>query len=123
MPDAGARYDVDLVHRGLQGFCGPYSFCTTSLETLRLQPDGQFALGSSTTSTLDTGVAFTGVGSYPPDQRGTYEVQAGGRIHLAFADGTAKDETFAIQVDKAGNPDPGTEGVILDEDNFYKETD
>ena len=123
IPAAGARYDVDLVHRSFQGLCGPYSFCTTSLATLRLQSDGQFVLGSSTTSTLDTPISFTGAGSYPPDQHGTYDVQAGGRIHLAFADGTVKDETFALQTDKAGNPDPVTEGVMLDEDNFYKETD
>jgi prepilin-type processing-associated H-X9-DG protein len=66
---------------------------------------------------------FTAVGSYPADQHGTYEIQANGRIHLAFADGSVKDKTIAVLTDTSGNPDPVREGLMLDEDNFYVESD
>jgi hypothetical protein len=123
IPDAGARYDVNLVHRGFQGMCGLILGCTTWENWLRLMPDGQFVYSRSTTTTMgDPGMGpFTAAGSYPPDEHGTYEVGAGGRIHLAYADGTTKDHTFAVQLSAAGQPDPGGEGVFLDEDNFYKD--
>jgi hypothetical protein len=123
IPDAGARYEVNLVHRGFQGMCGLYLGCTTWEHWLQLLPDGQFIYSKSTTTTMgDGGLGpFTYVGSYPPDEHGTYAVQPNGRIHLAYADGTAKDFTFAVQLGPAGQPDPGGEGVFLDEDNFYKD--
>jgi len=125
VPDAGARYDVSLLHRSFHGLCGLLPGCTTSLASLRLLPDGQFVLSSSSTTTLGGAGSpiFTAVSSFPPDEHGTYDVQAGGRVRLAFADGTVKDRTFAIQTDKAGRPDPVNEGLMLDEDNYYVETD
>jgi len=124
IPDAGARYDVNLVHRGFRGMCGLIFGCTTWASWLQLLPDGQFVYSTSTTSTMgDPGSGpFTYVGSYPPDEHGTYEVQPNGRIHLAYADGTAKDFTFAVQLGAAGQPDPAGEGVFLDEDNFYEDS-
>jgi hypothetical protein len=63
---------------------------------------------------------FIGVASYPPDERGTYQVLPGGRIHLAFADGTARDETFAVLTnDDTLAPDPVGEGVFVGADNYY----
>jgi hypothetical protein len=123
VPAAGARYDVNLVHRGFQGMCGLILGCTTWENWLRLMPDGQFVYSRSTTTTMgDPGLGpFTAAGSYPPDEHGTYEVLAGGHIRLAYADGSVKDHTFAVQYDKAGNPDPTGEGVFLDEDNFYRD--
>lgn len=123
--DAGSRYTVNLTHRWFQGMCGLYLGCTTGLQSLQLLPDGEFINSHSTTSTMgDPGSGpFTYVGSYPPDEHGTYEVQAGGKIHLAFADGTAKDYTFAVQTNQAGQPDPAAEGVMLDDDNYYREDD
>jgi hypothetical protein len=117
----GARYSTNLTHRSFHGFCGPFSFCTTSLETLALLPDGQFVRSASSLSTLDTGVGFTAAGAYPPDQHGTYEVQAGGKIHFAYADGTIKDQTFAVLTNSAHAPDPVAEGVMVDDENFYYE--
>lgn len=123
IPEAGARYDVNLVHRGFQGMCGLILGCTTWQHWLRLMPDGQFVYSKSTTTTMgDPGMGpFTAVGSYPPDEHGAYAVQPDGRIHLAYADGSTKDYTFAVQLNAAGQPDPGGEGVFLDEDNFYKD--
>jgi hypothetical protein len=125
IPDAGARYDVDLLHRSFHGLCGLLAGCTTSLSSLRMLPDGEFVLSSSSTTTLG-GVGsptFSAVSSFPPDEHGTYEVQAGGRLRLTFADGTVTDKSFAIQTNKAGQPDPVNEGLMLDEDNYYVETD
>jgi CARDB len=123
VPEAGARYGVNLVHRGFQGMCGLILGCTTWENWLTLAADGQFVYSKSTTTTMgDPGIGpFTAAGSYPPDEHGTYEVLAGGKIRLAYADGSVKEHTFAIQTDKAGTPDPIGEGVFLDEDNFYKD--
>ena len=123
IPPAGSRYTTNLVHRGFRGMCGLILGCTTWENWLQLLPDGQFVYSRSTTTTMgDPGVGpFTAAGSYPPDEHGTYEVQAGGRIHLAYADGTTKDHTFAVALGASGQPDPTGEGVFLDEDNFYKD--
>ena len=80
--------------------CGLITGCTITEMYLTLTPDGQFVLSHSTTASVgDPGLGpYTVAGNYPPDQHGTYSVLAGGKIHLAFADGSVKDETFAVQV-------------------------
>jgi hypothetical protein len=123
IPAAGATYGFnEEEHTDFTGMCGLIVGCTITEQYLTLEPDGQFVLSHSTTASVgDPGVGpYTVAGNYPPDQHGTYAVQAGGRIHLAFADGSVKDETFAVQVsDKTHQPDPVGEGVILDDVNFY----
>lgn len=123
IPAAGARYSfADHEHFDFSGFCGFVTGCTVTKKFLTLTPDGQFVLSHSTTATMgDPGLGpFTAVGSYPPDQHGTYEVIAGGKIHLAFADGTARDATFAVLTkDDTLQPDPVAEGVFVGVDNFY----
>ena len=102
--------------------CGLILGCTVTQKFLSMAPDGKFILSRSTTSTMgDPGMGpFTAVGSYPPDQHGTYEVLDGGRIRLAFADGTVKTETFAVDTNHETNaPDPVGEGVLIGADNFY----
>ena len=85
-----------------------------------MTPDGQFVLTRSTLSTMgDPGFGpYTAAGSWPPDQHGTYEIQAGGKIVMTFADGTVRTETFAEDT-KDGRPSPTGEGVFVGEDNFY----
>jgi hypothetical protein len=121
VPAAGARYTItEQKHTSFSGFCGFITGCTTSQEYLTLTPDGQFVLTRSTLSTMgDPGFGpYTAVGSYPPDQHGTYEVQAGGKIVLTYADGTVRVETFAEDT-KDGQPSPTGEGVFIGEDNYY----
>jgi hypothetical protein len=116
IPAANARYGYnELRHWAFSGYCGLISGCTVTKDYFTLTPDGQFVLSHSFTSTIGDPNAgpYTAVGSYPPGERGTYTVLAGGRIHLAFADGTVRDETFALTSD----------GVMLGEDNFYPDTD
>jgi hypothetical protein len=123
IPAAGARYSfADHEHFDFSGFCGFITGCTVTKKFLTLTPDGQFVLSHSTTATMgDPGLGpFTAVGAYPPDQHGTYEVLAGGKIHLAFADGTTRDETFAVLTkDDTLQPDPVAEGVFVGVDNYY----
>jgi hypothetical protein len=57
----------------------------------------------------------------PPDQHGTYEVRAGGRIRLAFADGSVSVRTIGIGLAKDGKTDPAGVGLLLDDVNFYKD--
>jgi hypothetical protein len=121
IPPAGKRYQFnEHRHASFQGLCGLITGCTTTQEYLTLTPDGQFVLTRSTLSTIgDPGSGpYTAAGSWPPDQHGTYDVQAGGKIVLTFANGTVRTETFAEDT-KDGRPSPTGEGVFVGEDNYY----
>jgi hypothetical protein len=50
-----------------------------------------------------------------------YEVQSGGRIRLAFADGSVSVRTIGIGIGAGGRPDAAGEGLLLDDVNFYKD--
>lgn len=121
IPPAGTRFAInEHQHTGFSGMCGFITGCVISEQYLSLLPDGQFVLSRSTTASVgDPGAGpYTVAGNYPADQHGTYEVQAGGRIALTYADGSVKFETFAVDT-KNGAPDPLDEGVFIGEDNFY----
>jgi hypothetical protein len=119
-PKAGTRLDVRLEHRGFSGLCGLVLGCTTWHETLAMGPNGQFVRTSSSISTLGgVGTPFVYGAQFPPDEHGTYEIQSRGRAVLRYADGTVKTHTIGIMRDKRGRPAPATEGVLLDDTNFY----
>ena len=123
IPPAGTRLTInEQKHTSFQGYCGLITGCTTSQEWLTLTPDGQFVLSRTTLSTIgDPGLGpYTAAGSYPPDQHGTYDIQAGGKIVLSYADGTVRAETFAYDT-KDGAASPTGEGVFIGEDNYYPE--
>lgn len=122
IPAAGTRLDVSLINRGFSGFCGLIVGCTTWTDYLTLRTDGQFALSSQSLSSMGgSGVPFTYAWSAPPDQHGTYEVQNGGRIRLAFADGSVSVRTIGIGIGTGGRPDAAGTGLLLDDVNFYKD--
>ncbi len=122
VPAPGATFTVNEIrHFSFWGFCGLISGCSTTKQYLTLTPTGEFVLSRSTLTTIgDPGFGpYTAAGSYPPDQHGTYAVGAG-TIHLAFADGSVRDEPFAILTNDADlQPNLLGEGVMLGEDNFY----
>ena len=122
----GAKLSTpELRHWSFQGFCGLISGCSTTKQYLTLGPDGAFILSRSTLTTIgDPGFGpYTAAGSYPPDQHGTYAIGAG-TIHLAFADGSVRDEPFAVLTNDSDlQPNIAGEGVMLGEDNFYPDTD
>ena len=123
IPEAGARFAFnEHRHFSFSGMCGMIFGCTTTQQYLSMAADGQFIwTRQSLTTAGDPGLGpWTAVGSYPPDQRGTYEVLAGGKIQLSYADGTVKVETFAVDTNRTTRqPDPLGEGVLIGEDNFY----
>ncbi|MBE2315613.1 hypothetical protein DVA67_006475 [Solirubrobacter sp. CPCC 204708] len=123
IPPAGTRFSFfEHKHVDFNGMCGMYLGCSVTQKFLSMSPDGKFILSRSTTTTMgDPGMGpFTAIGSYPPDQHGTYEVLAGGKIQLSYADGTVKVETFAVDTNHETDvPDPVGEGVLIGEDNFY----
>lgn len=123
IPKAGQRYNVSLIHRGFSGICGFITGCTTWFESLALNDRGEFVRGSSSMSSIgDAGSGsppFVGVGVYPPDEAGTYEVLSKGRIRFSYLDGTVKVETIGVEVDAAGRPAPNAEGILIADTNFY----
>jgi hypothetical protein len=123
IPPAGARLNfTEHKHVDFSGMCGMFLGCTITQQFLSMSPDGRFILSRSTTTTAgDPGMGpWTAIGSYPPDQHGTYEVLAGGKLQLSYADGTVKVETFAVDTNHdTGVPDPLGEGVLIGADNFY----
>lgn len=126
LPKPGSRWQLELHNQGFSGFCGLITGCTTWHEWLTLRADGQFALSSSTISTLgDPGgsTPFTAAWNYPPDKHGTYAVEARGRIRLSYADGRVVLKTIGIELDRAGRPDPVGTGLLLGETNFYPDDD
>jgi hypothetical protein len=118
---AGTRFTInEHEHTGFSGMCGLITGCVITEKYLSLLPDGQFVLSKSTTASVgDPGTGpYTVAGNYPPDQHGTYEVQAGGKIALTYADGSVQVQTFAVDT-KDGVADANGEGVFIGEDNFY----
>ncbi len=115
----GARFDFkDHEQTSFFGLCGVYSTCTISYEYLTLTAAGEFVTDRASTTASDSPTSYVQAGSFPPDQRGTYEIRAGGVIRLTYANGTVKDETFAVQT-KSGKPEPVTEGVMVGDVNYY----
>jgi hypothetical protein len=123
VPAAGATFTVNEIrHFSFSGFCGLITGCSTTKKYLTLTPAGEFVLSRSTLTTAgDPGSGpYTAAGSYPPDQHGTYTVTAPGTIHLAFADGSVRDEPFAVLTNDSDlQPNLLGEGVMLGEENFY----
>jgi hypothetical protein len=123
LPRAGSRYDVSLVHRNFQGYCGFLVGCTTWTEWLTLRADGNFALSSMTIGSMGGGGApFTSGWVAPPDQHGRYAIESRGRIRLTYADGRVVVKTIGVEY-RNGRPDPSGQGLLLDETNFYPDSD
>lgn len=119
IPKPGTTYQVSQYFMGFSGLCGLITGCTTWRSDVVLTSSGEFVLTSSSTTTSGGGlVPFVAVGSYPPDEHGTYRIEGRGRIRLAFADGHVENKTIAVFRDKGGKPDPVNVGFILDDEYF-----
>jgi hypothetical protein len=120
-PAAGTRLQVAQEFIGYSGLCGLITGCSTWHEYLTLNSNGEFVLSRESLTTIGgsgPGETFVAAGSYPPDQHGTYAIEKGARIKLAFADGTTQTKTFAIFLNKEGKPDPTYAGVLLGTNYF-----
>jgi hypothetical protein len=122
IPAAGSRYQTSLEHLSYRGLCGLITGCSTSREAFTLTSDGGFLESSSSLTTMGDGFSspFIAAGGYPPDQYGTYEIQAGGTFVRHYANGTTKISTIGVSPDAAGNPDPINEDLLIGETNYYK---
>lgn len=120
VPAPGARFQVELEHRGFRGFCGLITGCSTWYYSLGLSDAGTFVKTRSSLTTVGDGWSspYVAAGSYPPDQYGTYVVLENGLIQLSFANGTVEKYPFGVQLGD-GKPDPAGEGVLLGETNYY----
>lgn len=123
VPRPGSRYGVELIHRGFSGYCGFITGCTTWSEWLTLRADGNFALSSMTIGSMGGGGApFTAAWNAPPDKYGRYEVLSGARLKLSYADGRVVFKTIGIEL-RRGRPDAKGEGLLLNDTNFYPDSD
>lgn len=120
IPAPGARFQVELEHRGFRGLCGLITGCSTWYYSLGLSDGGTFVKTRSSLTTVGDGWSspYVAAGSYPPDQYGTYVVLENGLMQLSFANGTVEKYPFGVQL-KDGKPDPAGEGVLLGETNYY----
>jgi hypothetical protein len=117
----GTKLAVSLKSIYVGGYW-PYQVVTTYW--LEMRADGAFMLSRQTLGSW--GLPGTpGSGNFvsvPPDQRGTYAVLPGGKLRLAYADGTVEDRTIGIYRDpKTGSADPAVDGLWLDDDPFWKD--
>ncbi|MBB2890486.1 hypothetical protein [Flexivirga oryzae] len=125
LPAAGTRVAVNLMNRGYSGMCGLYGGCSTWSTSLAMTDDGHFVLTSGSISSFSGSGSFGWASDYPPDKKGTYQVEAGGRIRLHYDSGKTEVRTFAEKYDAAGHPDPadasGDAGVVFGADRFWRD--
>ncbi len=108
---AGTRYDTNAQYINGFGICPYCSFVSVGLV---LTPDGQFARSSAVSgTTYESSFAVL-----PPDQHGSYTVDARGRIRFTYADGHVVTETVATMLGRADTPDP-TYGLLLDDSAYF----
>lgn len=121
---AGTKFKITLINRGYYGVCGITFSCTTWAEYLTLDRSGKFGRTRSSLTTSGGGsIPFIAIGSYPPEDRGSYQVLSNGRIRFRYDNGETSVETLTIQTNKKGRPDAAREGVLLDDVWFYKDDD
>jgi hypothetical protein len=120
---AGTRLEVDLKSIYIAGYW-PNQIITTYW--LAMTKSGEFALSSQTIGSFG-GLGGPGSGNFvsvPPDQKGTYQVLAGGKLRLTYADGKVVDRTIAYYRDpETGSTDPAKDGLWLDDDPYWKDDD
>lgn len=120
----GTRFKTRLINRGYFGACGITPYCSTWLRNVQLTRGGRFGRQSSSITTGGTpGVNFIAISKLGPDERGRYRILSGSRIRFNFANGRKLTETLIVQTNKRGRPDPVREGLLLDGEWYYRDTD
>lgn len=112
------RFNVSLMRNDFTGTCGIW--CNTWTEWLTMDKKGRFVLSRVSYGSLGgPGGPGTVWGSVSPDHKGTYKVGKHGQVTLKFANGKTERHTLAIEHDARRKPNPGGQGLILGERNFY----
>lgn len=124
LPRPGARFKVKLRAAGYSGLCGITPSCTTWNENLILERNGKFGRQTSSLTTGGGGaLPFVAIGKLGPNERGRYQVLSRSRIRFRYASGKVKTQTIVVQLNKRNRPDPAREGLLIDDDWFYHDTD
>lgn len=110
---AGTKFDVTGSYINSFGIC-PLSCSFTTIE-LSMSSNGEFARAAGIAGFFGEGGSY---GALPPEDHGTYAIDARGRIVFTYADGHIVTNTIAAMTDKAGNPDPNY-GILLDDLDFF----
>jgi len=122
LPGRGSRFGVQLRSAGYYGLCGVTPYCSTWQENLTLTRDGRFGRQRSSLTTSGGGaLPFVAIGKLGPDERGRYKVLSRSRIRFRYASGKTEVQTIAVQLDRRGRPDAAREGLLLDDDWFYRD--
>ncbi|MDP9821598.1 hypothetical protein J2S59_001407 [Nocardioides massiliensis] len=113
----GQRFSVNLKRHDFHGNC--LVFCNTRTEWLQFNKNGRFVLSSMSIGSWGVPGSGGQWSTIPPDEKGTYQVIARGRVQLNFASGKKQRHTLAIDHDIRNKPSPGGAGLILGDRNFY----
>jgi hypothetical protein len=114
-PAAGTTFDLYAHSLNGSGVCGVS--CTYVASEILFKPDGAFARSTSVSSSTPEG-DFTAL---PPDQHGTYAIQAGGKVLFTYAGGHTLTETIGIMNADDDHPDPQY-GILLDGSIYWGPT-
>lgn len=111
--EAGSKFDATGSYINGFGIC-PISCSFTTIE-LSMSANGEFARAAGVAGFFGEGGSY---GALPPEDHGTYAIDARGHITFNYADGHTVGETIALMTDAAENPDPNY-GILLDERAFF----
>jgi hypothetical protein len=111
--EAGAKFDATGSYINGFGLC-PLSCSFTTIE-LSMSAAGEFARAAGVAGFFGEGGSYTAL---PPEDHGTYSIDARGHIVFSYADGHVVAETIAAMTDDADNPDPNY-GLLLNGRAFF----
>lgn len=117
IPKPGTRWQGELRGISIWGF---WPNQTVNQRWLTTNMNGEFALTKSTMGQMGT----TNFAVAPPDSRGVYEVLPNGLLRMTYADGKIENWTMTILRDaKTGDENPATAGFLLDDTQYFLDTD
>lgn len=106
LPEPGQTWNVGLTHINSYGF---YPNQTVIQRSLTLSADGRFITqGLMLGSTFDSNFAATA-----PGDRGTYAVEAPGRVVMTYDDGTVVRAPLVVTASADGVPEIAKMGIVL----------
>jgi hypothetical protein len=111
--EAGTKFDATGSYINGFGLC-PLSCSFTTIE-LSMASDGEFARAAGVAGFFGEGGSYAAL---PPEDHGTYSIDARGHIVFSYADGHVVAETIAVMTDDADNPDPNY-GILLNQRAFF----
>jgi hypothetical protein len=113
VPAAGSKFDASGSYINEFGLC-PLSCSFTTVE-LKMSSADEFAKAAGVSGFFGEGGSY---GALPPEDHGTYAINAPGTVTFTYADGHAVTETIAIMLNEADQPDPEY-GLLLNDFDYF----